>query len=420
MTDRARQVTTLLTVRLVGVGLQIAVQLLVGRLAGPAGLGLLQLFTSWTCVLGEAAATGRPTLSMRALAVARDRASPPALDTYLSSQVRGIGFPWLAALLVSLPIALHAGDKGTLVFLAILSAGSFALLRLFADGLKALGSPNAGVLIENCVPAATLLVLCAGLWLAGSGLPEYALPVALTLGFFLSMLLTTGLLAARVASGSGVKPVVPAANWEDLLPLWGTGLLSILFLQLPFLWLPLYSDAATLGQFALAYKLVNLVSTVLLLLAALYGPRFARAWSESPGELPGLLWESQLSALCLYLPPALVLLAGGGTVLALFGEGFRAGQSFLFILLAGQFVNALTGLPGLLLNMAGAGRQEFSCLLVTMALACAGFLLFGPRLGAEGVALVYSAALAFKNLVSWWLAWRLAHGHAAVGLEATA
>ena len=49
---------------------QFAAQLAVGTLAGASGLGVLQLFTSWTCIAGEVLGLGLPTRAMRQVSVA--------------------------------------------------------------------------------------------------------------------------------------------------------------------------------------------------------------------------------------------------------------------------------------------------------------------------------------------------------------
>ena len=55
---RLRPALVLIASRCVAVPLQMASQVAVGALAGPAGLGVLQLFTSWTCFVGEMLAQG--------------------------------------------------------------------------------------------------------------------------------------------------------------------------------------------------------------------------------------------------------------------------------------------------------------------------------------------------------------------------
>ena len=82
----------------------------------------------------------------------------------------------------------------------------------------------------------------------------------------------------------------------------------------------------------------------------------------------------------------------------------------MLLLAAGHLVNAATGLPGLLLNMAGQARAEFMTVLFTLlaGLPLTGWL--GHAYGAAGVALAFSVMVATKNLASYLLARRLLQG----------
>jgi O-antigen/teichoic acid export membrane protein len=80
---------------------------------------------------------------------------------------------------------------------------------------------------------------------------------------------------------------------------------------------------------------------------------------------------------------------------------------FLLILAAGHLVSALTGLSGMMLNMAGAARRELQSLLVAAALALIASPVVGSVFGAEGLAWLFSAALAAKSLISYGFARQL-------------
>jgi O-antigen/teichoic acid export membrane protein len=169
--------------------------------------------------------------------------------------------------------------------------------------------------------------------------------------------------------------------------------------------MPLYVTTAEIGVYAIAHKLINVVTTVLLLLAAVYGPAFAR--SAARGDTGGLLRSlrrTQLISVAVFLPTALALIALAQPLAGLFGENFGDLQIYLAILSAGHLVNACTGLSGVLLNMAGAARRELTTLVLALAIAVACSLWVGPRYGAIGLALVFSATIALKNLASYTMA----------------
>jgi O-antigen/teichoic acid export membrane protein len=388
-----------------GVFLQLAVQVLVGRLTGSAGVGLMQLYITWTCVLGEGVAMGRPAHAMKTMAVARDQSLPAVIKYYLKQQLLAIVLVWLAFIALASGLIYNAGDLQWVLSLAAVSALFFALLRLLAEALKAQGRANLSVFAESVGPP--LAVVCLGCYCLVLGKAVESLPLVLALagGFLACLLLLLASQARLLAALPGRNSTPLRFPMAELAPLWGAGLLSMLFLNFPFLLLPLYTDTGTVGEFALAHKLVNLISTILLLLAAIFGPRFARSINSADVEgIRRSLWQSQLCALALYLPSMALLALFGKPLLSLFGESLAGAELFLWILAAGQLVNAATGLPGLLLLMGGAGQREFTALAVTLLIATTLTLWVGPRWGAPGIAIVYSAAIAGKNLISYVIA----------------
>ncbi len=133
-----------------GLALQFLVQVVVGTLAGPAGLGVLQLFMSWSCILGEVLALGLPARAMRTTAVNWSHGDFAAARQALQQAARLIlgvaGCAAASLALVSWSIERRWGSPGEseigLVLLAtLLAAPLFALLRLGTDALKAADAP---------------------------------------------------------------------------------------------------------------------------------------------------------------------------------------------------------------------------------------------------------------------------------------
>ena len=406
---------------------QFAAQLAVGTLAGASGLGVLQLFTSWTCIAGEVLGLGLPTRAMRQVSVAYAAGRSDQIEQTLRESRRKILRLWLwLLLLAAVPAVVLLRQQGApdwtdyrwLLLAAGLLAPLFSLLRLYAESLKATGAALAAVTLESLTSPVLLLLACAGCWLAGEPLASITLVTAFGLSLVITPLalrarlrqklaqLPQALLQANQAAGDAAAN--PPAQRGDLLYLWGTSVLSIGFLQLPFVVMPLYVDTAEIGVFAVAHKLINVITTLLLLLAAVFGPAFARcAAQRDQSALLGLLRRTQLISTAVFLPTALALLVLAEPIATLFGEDFGDLRLFLAILAAGHLVNAATGLSGVLLNMAGAASRELYTLVIALAAALAGSAWLGPDYGAPGLAAVFSGSIALKNLASYALATHL-------------
>jgi len=399
---------------------QFAAQLVVGTMVGASGLGVLQLFTSWTCIAGEVLGQGLPTRAMRLISVAYAEQQGDVIRQLLrDARSRIIRLWFLLALVLGIPLALllHAEmlpdwtHYGSLLIGAALAAPFFSLLRLYAESLKATGAALAAVTLESLTSPLALLLVCAVCWFTGQTLVTIALLVAFGLSLVVTPLALHFRLKQQLALllpvGSAYEDVEIASPkvQGELLFLWGGGVLSIAFLQLPFLVLPIYVDTAQIGVFAVAHKLINVVTTLLLLLAAVFGPAFARqaAQSDSAGML-SLLRRTQLISTAIFLPVSLALIVLANPLAQLFGEDFGDLQIYLLILTAGQLVNSATGLAGVLLNMAGAAWKELSTLVIAMIFALGGSVWIGPEFGAVGLACVFSGSIALKNIASYALA----------------
>ena len=413
-------IMTLVTSRGCAIIAQFVAQLVVGAMAGASGLGILQLFTSWTCIAGEVLGLGLPTRAMRRVSVDYGQQQKQRILHTLQDSRRKILRLWLALFLLSLLPALYLlrtsdpGDWAQYTWLLIgagLTAPVFSLLRLYAESLKATGAALTAVTLESLTSPLALLLVCAICWLAGKSLLALTLVTTFALSLMVTTLAMNYQLKRRLTQlpqtvprshDSGESQQAPQA---DLFYLWCTSVLGIAFLHLPFMVMPLYVDTAQIGVFAVAHKLINVITTLLLLLAALFGPAFARsAARRDPTEMSGLLRRTQLISTAVFVPVSLALIGLAQPLAGLFGEDFGALQLYLAILAAGYLINAATGLSGVLLNMAGVASRELLTLVIAFIAALAGSAWAGPEYGATGLAVVFSASIALKNIASYVLA----------------
>ena len=401
------------------VAAQMAVQVVVGALAGASGLGILQLFTSWSCMAGEVLALGLPARTMRTVAVDYANGDVSAIRANSAGAVSRILRAWLPLAVAALVIAavaysaLNPGDIGDYMIIALavlLAAPMFSLLRLGADALKGADAPLAAVTLENLGPPTAILVTCTACWLLDKPVLVPILLIAGIAGFAATSL---GLWAAlrrqlqncKPSTGHGQRDQHPEHN--DLRYLWGNSVLSIAYLHLPFLLLPWYADTTEIGVYAVAHKLINVVTTLLILLAAVFGPAFARAAAAGDrAALRHLLRRTQVISSVIYLPIAIGLLLACQPLATLFSLQPGALWPFLLVLAAGHLINAVTGLSGVMLNMAGAAALELRVLATCALGAVIASTLVGPGYGALGLACVFSGTIAVKNLASYAVARR--------------
>ncbi len=396
--------------RLAGVAAQMGVQIAVGTLAGAAGIGTLQVHMAWGTLLGEVVGAGEPTRAMRDTAVNGARSVRTNL---LRASRRIAAFALLPLAVVTIYFLLAAiPSKDTsfaLLLSVVVAAPLFALGRLFAETLKSLGGTLAAVTFENTALPLVILLGCAGAALGFYSLDSEAILVSAVAGTLACFLLLAHSLTRHLKSTAEQQrgPVEKVAtSGTEQLNFWLTGLLNIAFLQLPFLLLPWLVGAEDVGRYAVAHKLVNIITTLLILIAAVYGPRFARSVRSDIDLARRQLRETQHISLALFAPAWVAMLMLSGFWETLFSVGHGTLGTLLLILGLGQLVNAATGLSGVLLTMGGAAHLETRLLLATIAGVTATAIPLGSIYGATGVASAAASGMALRNLAGYALAQR--------------
>jgi hypothetical protein len=159
---------------------------------------------------------------------------------------------------------------------------------------------------------------------------------------------------------------------------------------------PLFLTDAQVGALGLALRVAGFAGTIIISLAAWFGPAFARA--DSPRELFHLRRQSQYACLALYLPVPIAFLLLPAAVLERISPDLGSVKVLVLILSVGYLVNAATGLAPTLMVMRGWSRS-FSAIRVAAAALTVGLLLVGGGLGgAIGLAVASSVAMVGENV----------------------
>jgi O-antigen/teichoic acid export membrane protein len=391
---------------------QVLVQMAVGALSGPVGIGVLQLFSTWSNFLGETLARGWPPVVLKRVAVAWGEGDKPSARAVVGGANRSALRGWPLGLAIAV-IFVVAGQfvsirttavEGALLVLALLvSAITFARLRVRSEALKGMDAPVTAITLENLALPSVLLALC----LACALFQFTPGPALLVLGCVLGVLVASAWLGravnARLGNMINETPTAESpTERRERRALWLSSAQAIAFLQLPFLVLPAFTDIGTIGVYSVAHKLINVITTLLILLGSIYGPAFARAAAKSDtGELRILLRRTQLISIGVFGPAAAILLLTSNSIAGLFNVPSKGLQGFMLILVLGQSINAATGLSGILLNMSGAARTEWRISLLSLCTALLLTMPVGGTYGATGLAILFSAVIAAKNIASW-------------------
>jgi len=166
-----------------------------------------------------------------------------------------------------------------------------------------------------------------------------------------------------------------------------------------------FRGTADVGLYAAALRLALLVNFLLLAFNTILAPRFAVLCGR--GELlqiRHLARMAVLAALVLASPFFLALFLFPGTLLAWFGEEFRAAAPALIILAVGQLINLSTGPVGTILLMTGKEQVMKRHTVTTVLINLIAAIVLIPAWGVAGAAISAAIGMALLNLLSWYSA----------------
>ncbi|MAX54381.1 MAG: hypothetical protein CL537_02515 [Alcanivoracaceae bacterium] len=168
----------------------------------------------------------------------------------------------------------------------------------------------------------------------------------------------------------------------------------------------LLSDVG-LGLFKSAQQVGMFISFVLIVINAVFPPRFAMLYHEGDFKgLDSLARRGALIGIILALPPLSICLIFPAWVLGFLGDEFVRASSMLRVIALAQLVNVATGSVGFLLNMTGHERLMRNIGLICNGFGLLGFWLFIPLWGPMGAALALAFILVVQNITALLYVWK--------------
>jgi O-antigen/teichoic acid export membrane protein len=254
------------------------------------------------------------------------------------------------------------------------------------------------------IPAASRLfiLLVLTLFLFKPYNPVYAL--------FASYLITAcaGILIMQRSFKKEIKPheqfhETPAKDIFSIsFPMLMTATMTFLIGQTGILMLGMFRSEAEVGYYAVAVRMATLTTFVLGAVNSMAAPKFSELFhGEKMNELFYVARKSAKLIFWTTTPILIVLVLFGKPILGiLFGPDFTAAYGAMVLLVAGQFINSVSGSTGYFMNMTGnhmAFRNiVFAAALLTVVLSLALI----PPLGIIGAACAGMISLALWNLWS--------------------
>ena len=407
--QRFRGLFGALVIRASVMGIQFFVSFLIALVAGPLGAGIYGIYNAWLAIFTGVAGMGSYTHAMRTVSVLSGREQGLAIKEYLKALLSLVSvalFMFLLAMLMfSRPLASRVlGDVELqyVVVAAVFGGALTIILKIGAESLKGLGRVNQALALEwSLLPSALVLTLLGFYWVLETA-DMMLLLVLRTLYIGVALFLIYYVLLRAIRGLKNQSKLANKPTLRTLLPFWGSEITIVWFMNIPLLVLPLFVSTEEVGIFSIAQKLILTVTSALVVLSSIFGPKLARAFDQGDRKLlKKLLLQTQVISCVIYLPIFVIFVMAPSWVMGLFGEGFVIGANLLTFMALGQLVSALCGLGDYALHMMHKERWFLVINLFSSALMAVSCILMTQYYGLEGSAIAVSTSLAIKQLLGY-------------------
>ena len=200
------------------------------------------------------------------------------------------------------------------------------------------------------------------------------------------------------------KPVVAeykVNEWfNTAIPLLMVSGFIMLMNRLDILMLGSMAGTSEAGIYSVSSRIAELTSFGLIAVNTVMAPMIADLYaSKKHIELQQIVSQSVLGISVITLFIGFVLVFFGEFIISLFGSGFAAGVFPLYILVAGQFINSMSGSSGFLMSMTGHQRIAAYILgFVALLNAVLNYLLI-PIYSMEGAAFATAISMVIWNIM---------------------
>ncbi|MBI4653433.1 MAG: flippase [Nitrospirae bacterium] len=196
----------------------------------------------------------------------------------------------------------------------------------------------------------------------------------------------------------------------------GFAIIDILRISLPMLlsgsmlYLMQWTDTVMLGIFMsdkdvgiynIATKIATVISVPLFAVNSIAAPKFAEFFGKN--DIKSLGKMAQHSTKMIFwvsLPVVCIFLTFPSFVMGIFGKDFIEGRYALIYLTIGQFINAVSGSVGFILQMTGKEKAfQYIMIFAVMLNIMLDYLLI-PKLGIAGAAISNMIAMIFWNIAA--------------------
>jgi O-antigen/teichoic acid export membrane protein len=179
---------------------------------------------------------------------------------------------------------------------------------------------------------------------------------------------------------------------------------TVVLKQADILFVSHYLGHTEAGIYAAAVKISALIPFGLTIVDYVYTPRISSVYAKNDrAQLQQYISHASKIILIITIPLSLVLIGSGKYLLMIFGSEFQSSYLPLIILIAGQLINAFTGMVGPLMTMTGNQNVFLMVYVVVSSIDLGMNYLLVPRMGVTGAAISSSVSVALLNIIMYYI-----------------
>jgi len=394
------------TSKIIGIPLSYLFVLLITRNFGANGMGIYALCLTVLGIFTMLGGFGFDTALLRFISEhSSQNAWGLVKDTYFIVFWVVIPLSLLLSILLYLSapyIAKYIFGKDHLyIYFQIASIGVLPtiLFRINSESIRALKKiMEYSFLINISIPLfGSILLFFLIIFVREPYIPLLAYILALISAFILSSILWF-----RV---SGIRSIIRSNSiklrtiLDVSFPMLFASSLTFIIAWTDILMLGIMGTERDVGIYTVAVRIAALTTLPLIAINTIAAPKFAEFYGK--GDIKGLGKIAQQSTLLIFwisLPILLLCFAFPSFILGVFGSDFTAGVYALLLLVLGQFINAIAGSVGYILQMTGKHNMFKNIVLVATVINIVLNVLLIPKYGINGAAFASMVSIAFLNL----------------------
>lgn len=184
--------------------------------------------------------------------------------------------------------------------------------------------------------------------------------------------------------------------------LWGSTFTSLVIIWGGQIIAAFYLSAFDIGILAISQRVSSLLILVLVAINMVAAPKFSRAYHNNNNyELRKTSLQSSRLIFFFGIPLFILMFVFGEIILRFFGEEYVEGIFIYRIMLAGQFINVLSGSVGYLLNMTKHEKLMRNIIFISAILLISLSFILIPIYGILGAAIAISATAIIQNIAAY-------------------